>query len=68
MRKPAWKNSYDYPLSSLDRNYWLFNRKTVTAARRGDLKYATVEELGWIAIWASNGTSPPFLSHKTPSS
>ena len=36
-------------------NYWLIDRQTLAEARTEDLKYATPEELGWIAIWLANG-------------
>jgi hypothetical protein len=39
-------------------NNWLVDRKTLSDARREDLKYATAEELAFVQIWSANGTEP----------
>ena len=52
------KSSRSLPSFSADpkaSNYWLVDRQTLASARSEDLKYATLEELGWIAIWSANG-------------
>ena len=37
------------------RNYWLVDRKSLASARTLDLRYASPQELAFIAIWSANG-------------
>lgn len=36
-------------------NNWLVDRRTLSLARAIDLKYATAQEIAWIAIFSANG-------------